>query len=265
MNTELYTPGYTENASDFMALRSVETHAQFFAPYLQPGMDLLDCGCGPGTITLGLAQRVAPGRVTGIDSGDSQIERARQNAAAHGVTNVEFRTASVYELPFADNTFDAVFSHALLEHLAEPVAALRELRRVLRPGGVAGVCSPDWSGFIIAPMSPELRAAIEFYKRIQTDNGGDVDAGGKLGSAMLDAGFTSVQMDARYECYRDRTHIGEYLAQRIEGEDGQDYAHGRGWRDRAGLARMAATLRNWQQKPDGLFAQAWVSAVGRVK
>ena len=91
--SEAYTPGHTQNATDFMAARTVESHGQFFVPYLTPGLSVLDCGCGPGSITLGIAARIAPGKVLGVDFGESQIERARSSAAAAGAGNATVQTA----------------------------------------------------------------------------------------------------------------------------------------------------------------------------
>src|SRR6185436_4435968 len=113
MSAELYTPGHTSNASDFMAKRSLQSHGQFFQNHLTPGVSVLDCGCGPGTITLGISRAVQPGPVTGVDFGASQIERATASASAEAVPNVTFRVADCYALPFADNAFDRVFSNAL--------------------------------------------------------------------------------------------------------------------------------------------------------
>ncbi|MGB0582185.1 MAG: methyltransferase domain-containing protein [Limisphaerales bacterium] len=192
MSGESYTPGHTENATAFMAGRTFVSHGQFFAPYLEPGLSVLDCGCGPGTITSGIAERVAPGQVTGIDFGESQIEIAQQSATA----NVSYQTDSCYELSFTDASFDRVFSHALLEHLNEPEKAFTEFHRVLKPGGIAGICCPDWGGFIFAPESDELTAAVKTYRDLQTANGGDVEAGRKLGEHMIAAGFQRVQLDA---------------------------------------------------------------------
>lgn len=250
MSTESYTPGHTENATAFMAGRTFESHGRFFAGYLEPGLQVLDCGCGPGTITLGVATLVAPGEVVGVDFGESQIAAAQNNASAAGVTNVSFQTASGYELPFADASFDRVFSHALLEHLQEPVKAMKEFHRVLRPGGIAGVCSPDWGGFLFAPESAELTAAVKTYRDLQAANGGDVEVGRKLGVHLSAAGFSDVRVDARYECYEDRERIGEYLAQQL---------------DLKNQPLAAKAFRDWSVKPASMFAQSWVWAIGVKK
>ena len=147
MSSNTYAPDYGAAMVSFMSQRTAEIHAGFVLPYLKPGWRVLDAGCGPGTITLGLARKVAPGQVVGIDIVEgSQFSDARERARCEGL-NVEFRKASVYELPFEDGSFDAVFSHALLEHLSAPAAAILELRRVLKPGGLIGLRAGDWVDF----------------------------------------------------------------------------------------------------------------------
>ncbi len=148
-NRERYTHGYGVS-SQGMATRSASHQAAFYLPYLHAGISLLDCGCGPGTITLGLAEAVAPGEVVSIDIGPSEVERATAFASKQGVANVRFEIANSYQLPFHDSTFDAVFAHTLLEHLAEPDVALAEMHRVLRPGGVIGVRDSDWGEWFLA-------------------------------------------------------------------------------------------------------------------
>src|SRR2546422_11302498 len=100
MVPESYTPGHTQSAVDFMSKRSLVSHGSFFVPYLQKGVSVLDCGCGPGTITLGIAAEVAPGSVTGVDFAQAQIGVARANALERGIRNVAFETADCYALPF---------------------------------------------------------------------------------------------------------------------------------------------------------------------
>ncbi len=247
MTTETYTPGHTQNATDFMSARSIQSHGQFFLPYLTPGLAVLDCGCGPGSITLGIAELVAPGQATGVDFGLSQIERATASAVSRRVENVRFQTADCYSLPFADGSFDRVFSHALMEHLAEPLRAVSEMYRVLKPGGVVGVCSPDWGGFVLAPPSRELSEAIEAYTSLQTNNGGDIQVGRKFGGYLQECGFKRIQMSARYECYSSLPMIGEYLALQLA---------------RKNEAQHAETLRQWSRSEGGMFAQCWVSCIG---
>ncbi len=256
-----YMPGYTPRIVRFMEARSAETHAQFFLPLLKPGMKLLDCGCGPGTITRGLAARVAPGEVVGIDLEETQIEIGRKDPAHPA--NLTYVQSGVYALPFPDGQFDAVFSHALFEHIAEPVKALREIKRVLKPGGVAGLCSPDWDGFMFAPPDPEVQAAAALFRRIQEANGGNTTAGRRLGVWLGEAGWRDVRMAARYECQQDLTLMSEFLYDRLARAPKQDDVFGRGWTDEASLKRILHALRLWEKRPDGLFGLTWVSAVGR--
>src|SRR5215510_13591224 len=113
--------------------------AAFLAPYLRTGMRLLDCGCGPGSITVDLARSVAPGEAIGIDLREDALAQGRALARERGIANLTFETASVYQLPYPDASFDAAFACAVLQHLAAPLAALKEMRRVLQPGGVIGI------------------------------------------------------------------------------------------------------------------------------
>ena len=243
-----YTPGHTSNAVDFMSRRTLESHGAFFIPLLADGMSVLDCGSGPGTITCDIAEGTPLGRVVGIDSEKSQVKLATDIARSRNLRNVEFRLADVYELPFQAESFDAVFSHALLEHLGEPCRAITELRRVLRPGGVMALSSPDWGGFLLASPSEKLSAAIVRYEEILTSNGGDPYVGRKVGQLLENSGFESVAMKARYEVYESLESIGEYLALQLEN---------------AGEWQHATTIREWASTPSGMFAQAWVTCTGR--
>ena len=116
-----YIVGYSPLTRQRHASRTVVRQAAFFLPHLRPGMSLLDCGCGPGTITIGLAQIVNPGQVVGIDMESSMVERARALGREQGLPNVHFQVANVFELPFSDGSFDAIFAHTLLYHLNQPL------------------------------------------------------------------------------------------------------------------------------------------------
>jgi SAM-dependent methyltransferase len=242
-----YTPGHGATAVNFMSGRSAGSHAHWFLSELHPGDDVLDVGCGPGSITLGLAEVASPGRVVGVDLSADQFDATRAVAEARGLS-VVFETASAHALPFADASFDAAFSHALLEHLSDPVAALGEMRRVIRGGGCVGVASPDWGGFIVTPHSNALDAAIERYTKLQRGNGGNVLAGRHLPQWVLAAGFKELSMGAWYERYESNHRIGEYLAAQLDSVD----------------VDAAATWRRWAQSPGAMFCQAWVWVVGRA-
>lgn len=232
----------------FLVRRTLFSHGAFFIPHLQPGMAVLDCACGPGSITQGIARNVAPGPVTGIDMSPSQIALGTERARSAGLANLSFREASVYALPFADASFDAVFSHALFEHLNDPVRAARECLRVLKPGGTIGVVTPDWDGFIVSPETPSMLAAVQEYRDTQNRNGGDVRTGRKLGAILTAAGFEGTHMQARYENFEPVTIITDLLAAHF---------------DREGQPAHAAAIREWQDQPGAFFAEAWVSCVAR--
>ena len=222
---------------------------------------MLDCGCGPGAITLGLAEIVYPGVTIGIDVESKQIDEAEALAFRLGGDNLRYKVASAYELPFDSQSFDRVFCNALMEHLAQPEAALEELRRVLKPGGVIGVCSPDWNGFIISPRAREVDEALALHRKLQTRNGDDPFIGAKLGAMLSEAGYQSVSMAAHYECFDDNATVADRLASEIEeavvdGDDAEEMA-------RTDPTLRAEALREWGRQPVTLFAQAWVSAVAR--
>lgn len=244
---ETYTPGHSKIASGFMALRDANTNAKFFTPHLEPNMRLLDCGCGPGSITCGLARQLLKGSVTGVDSELSQVELAVERARKSEIENVEFSVASAYRLPFPDASFDAVFSHALFEHLSEPTSALAEFYRVLVPGGLIGVRSPDWGGFLVTPTNPGVEAAIAFYAGMQTANGGDIHVGRKLPALARSTGFVKIDFSATYDCGQSPQVIGEYFADGLMA---------------MGANEEADAILEWGRDANALWATSWCETIG---
>ena len=134
---ERYTHGHHESVLRSHRWRTAENSAAYLLPHLRPGLDLLDVGCGPGTITLDLARarRAGPGRSASTRNADV-LRAATADAADAGLTNVTFEVGDAYALAFDDDRFDVVHAHQVLQHLADPVAALAEMARVRRPAGI---------------------------------------------------------------------------------------------------------------------------------
>jgi SAM-dependent methyltransferase len=182
-----------------MAVRTAEREAAFFLPLLTPGMKLLDAGCGPGTITVGLAQHVAPGEVTGFDIGESEVERATKLAAEKNLLNVSFQVADSTGLPFEDEEFDAVFSSAMLEHVPQREKALDEMIRVLKPDGVIGLRGGNHPGSLVGPKDDTLLKLEEVYIAIWMSRGGAPDFGIRQMPLLLERGMLDVHQTASYE------------------------------------------------------------------
>src|SRR5258708_3853107 len=193
--------GYGPAATAIMAERTAQSHAVFFLPHLKSGMRLLDCGCGPGTITLGFAELVAPGQVVGTEIEETHVALARENAAKRRVLNARFEAADLYDLPFADSSFDAVFISAVLGNLRQPILGVREAYRVLKPGGVIGLKEFDHGGDLVYPADPAIEKYSELYLRLRRENGHDPEGGRKLGALLLEAGFGALEFAAVYESF----------------------------------------------------------------
>jgi ubiquinone/menaquinone biosynthesis C-methylase UbiE len=245
-----------------IADRRVNEAAAFLLPHLKPGMSIVDAGCGPGSITLGLADAVRPGPVLGIDIEPAQVERATTSAAASGIDNVRFEAGSVYALPVPDASIDAVFAHAVLVHLDEPERALKEFRRVLRPGGVVAVREFDSSSLFFEPSTPLLEAIVSLCRRFFNRSLPDLRG---LRALLLAAGFaeTAVHASGRYWGSREempKVVIG--FESIFHSAAFRQTASEEGWADPEALEVLLAALRTWAQRPDAFCAQWTFAALG---
>ena len=170
MVSEKYTHGHPASVLRSHGWRTAENSAAYLLPQLRPGLDLLDVGCGPGTITIDLARLVGSGHAVGVDGAASAIEVARESAATAQV-DVAFAVDDAYALSFEDDRFDVVHAHQLLQHLADPVAALQEMRRVCRPGGTVAVRDADYAAMSWWPLDPRLNRWRELYSAARGPTG----------------------------------------------------------------------------------------------
>ena len=256
---ERYTHGY-DAASRTMEARSAESFAAFFLPYLRPGMRLLDVGCGPGTITLGLAAVTAPGEVVGIDVDEGEIARAREEAAKLGIATARFEVANAYELPFEDDSFHAVFSQAMLEHLQRPEDALKEMHRVLRDSGVIGLRAGTADGLVFGPMTSALELGGRVFRGLWRHNGGDPEFARQQLRVVCEAGFANPRFSASVNVL-DPATWGPMARDYNEEPARLQMAVDLGLADRDAVEAISGAWDEWTQDPAACLAQMWLEAV----
>ncbi|MDT5040849.1 MAG: hypothetical protein QOE51_1834 [Actinoplanes sp.] len=253
----VYTHGHHESVLRSHRWRTAENSAAYLLPHLKSGDALLDIGCGPGTITADLARIVAPGRVTALEVTDAALDLARAEIGSRGLATVGFAVGDVHALDFADDTFDVVHAHQVLQHVGDPVTALREMRRVTKPGGIVAVRDGDYAAFTWFPELPELNEWLDLYERVARGNGGEPDAGRRLLSWANQAGFAEVTATSSTWCFADpadRGWWGGLWADRILASDLARTALATGATTQDDLRRLSAGWKRWADDPDG-----WIS------
>ncbi len=251
---EHYTHGHHESVLRSHRWRTAANSAAYVLPWLKPDMEILDVGCGPGTITADLARLVPEGRVVGLDRSVEVLELAR--AERPSGLNLDYEEGDVYRLPFDPGSFDLVHAHQVLQHLADPVAALAEMRRVCRPGGLVAARDSDYPAMTWYPEEPGMERWREVYCGTARANGGEPAAGRRLLAWARQAGFTEVTATASVWCFatpEDRAWWGGLWADRILQSAVADAARDAGLATADELAEMSAAWRRWAERPDGWF------------
>lgn len=252
---DTYTHGHAPSVLRSHRWRTAENSAGYLLPHLRAGQRLLDVGCGPGTITVDLARRVAPGPTVGADQAAAVVAEA---AAQPDVpATCRFEVADVYALPYDDGAFDVVHAHQVLQHLGDPVAALRELCRVTAPGGVVAVRDSIYRAMAWYPRLPGLDRWLEVYCAVAEANGGEPDAGSHLLAWAHAAGATDVRASATAWCYatpEERAWWSDLWAERTTSTALADRAVALGVADADELTELGAAWRAWGAHPDAWFA-----------
>jgi 2-polyprenyl-3-methyl-5-hydroxy-6-metoxy-1,4-benzoquinol methylase len=255
MSNERYTHGHVEPVMRSHRWRTAENSAAYLLPHLAPGTSLLDVGCGPGNITVDLADRVAPGRVSGVDASAEAVDMATHAyAASH--PEVSFEVADVYALPYADGTFDVVHAHQVLQHLADPSTALAEMARVTRPGGLVAARDADYGAFTWYPADPALDAWRAMYTAVTRANAGEANGGRHLLAWAHAVGLHDVAATATAWCFAepdDRAWWGGLWADRSTASPLAERALELGIATADELQAMADGWHRWADHPDGWF------------
>ena len=200
-STPDYTMGFGEEILESLRRYTAASNAAYLLPYLRPGLRVLDFGCGPGSISVGLAKAVAPGELHGVDMEASQVELARSVAKASGQANALFHVGDVADLPFEDASFDVAHCHNLLMHVPDTSAALAEVTRVLKPGGVIGCREMICGASFTHPDFGVIRKAWDMFEDLLTMDDAHPQMGSDLKAVLLEAGFANVRATASFDTY----------------------------------------------------------------
>ncbi len=256
--------GYSEEMIESLMRRTAATNAAYLLPHLKPGMRILDVGSGPGNISVGLAQAVDPGPLYGIDQEESQVDLARAVAAYRQQENATFRVASATNLPFEDDFFDVAHCHDVLMHIPDTQAALAEVRRVLKPGGVIGCREMIGESCFTYPDYGVIGKAWEMFEDLIATDGGHPQLGKDLKTQLSRAGFADARITASFDIYSTPEEIDFiygialqwFLSQEME-EIALQYG--------AATVELAEAIRaaygRWKEDPGALCALAFGEAV----
>ena len=253
---DVYTHGHSESVLRSHRWRTAANSAAYLLPRITPDARILDVGCGPGSITLELAALAPNGSVLGVDRSEEVVAEAAASARRGAVGNVGFVVGDVYALAQPTDTFDVVHAHQVLQHLSHPVAALREMARVCRPGGIVAARDSDYSAFTWWPAVPELDEWLALYRAVARGNGAEPDAGRRLASWAREAGLEVVSSTAGVWCFSSPEDVawwGGLWAERVVGSGLAQQATDRGLASAADLERLAEGWRRWAASPDAWF------------
>ena len=256
LHSDVYTHGHQESVLRSHTSRTAENSAAYLVPHLTHGLSVLDVGSGPGTITADFARLVAPGQVVGLDRAPEAVAAATALARDLHLSNLSFDTGNAYELDFPAGSFDVVHAHQVLQHLTNPVAALKDMRRVAKPGGIVAVRDADFHGMSWYPQLPELEEWMDIYQRVARHNQAEPDAGRRLLHWTQAAGFTELTPSSAnwlYATQQQRAWLAGVWADRVVGSAFAEQAVAYGIADPAALARISAGWRAWGAAEDGWF------------
>jgi ubiquinone/menaquinone biosynthesis C-methylase UbiE len=244
-----YSVSHEEAQVEYVGGRRAAQWVNFFLSHLKPNFSVLDCGCGPGSITLDIAELVAPGLVIGID-----------------VDDVSFEQGDAHALSFKENSFDAVLAHTILYHINGRLRTMREFHRVLKPGGVAGIADDDLR---IAAFSPDLHCwhrLIDVWTQVVQHNGGNPFYSRHLRKLMLDAGFDKTAgfaVAAEQYGTLDQTRLyAKLVIDVMKSPRFVNLVTRQGWSSKAELSRIRRGLRAWGERPDAFYAVMYCAAIG---
>ncbi|PRZ29262.1 ubiquinone/menaquinone biosynthesis C-methylase UbiE [Antricoccus suffuscus] len=254
--SDRYTHGHHESVLRSHTWRTADNSAAYLLPHLRPAMRLLDVGCGPATITIDFARILSSGSVVGLEPIEQPLETARKNAADAGVGNIEFVIGDVYGLEYADDSFDVVHAHQVLQHLTDPVAAIKEMARVCKPDGYLAFRDADYAAMSWFPQVARLDEWQELYQTVTRSNRAEPNAGRHLKKWSQDAGLVDMTLTASVWSYATAEEVAWWSSlwadRTISSNFGvQAVADGHVTAEEA--ADISAGWREWGEDPAAVF------------
>ena len=260
-----YAHGHAPSVVGHHARRTVADSAAFLVPYLDSGMSLMDVGCGPGSITVELADIVSPGRVFAFDVSETAVEAARAVVADGGHTNVEIAHGNVYGM--GEERFDVIYAHQVLQHLSDPVSALVEMKQRLNPGGLVAVRDSDYAGMFWAPRPPAFDRWRELYHEMNRRLGLESCAGRWLPTWVSEAGFTDINVTSStwtHATPEARAIWGSAWQKRVLDSSYAEHAVRMGLASEDELQEISDTFAWWADQPSAMWVVTHVEVVARV-
>ena len=151
----------SKEAGEALGKRSLDKDFPELLSYLKPGLKVLDVGCGPGSVTLNVAETVNPGEVVGIDAVEDWVEDANNRAGKQNQSNITYRHMDAHDLVFSDDHFDVTYSRQAMQYFIDPVRCLREQKRVTKKGGWVYAKMADLGIRLMYPSCPEYYEVLD--------------------------------------------------------------------------------------------------------
>ena len=265
-STPDYTLGFGETIVETFRRYTVESQAGHILPRLERGQRVLDFGCGPGNLSVGLASAVNPGEMHGVDMEESQIRLARSIAEAGGFDNAIFQVADVADLPFEDGFFDVAHDHQVLMHIPDTLGALEEVKRTLKPGGLISCREMVTLGSFTYPDYGVIDEAWRIFADLLMADDAHPRMGRELKRHLLDAGFEDIEVAFDYDVYggaEDVEFIYNVASQWFLADEIMDAAIKYGAATEELRDRIRDAYARWREHPGAFCALAYGTAIAR--
>ncbi len=255
-----YIHGTTASEQDRLRRLNDLTNGPFVAFLsLREGERVLEVGSGLGYLAAEVAEHVGAGEVMGIEYSAAQLAHAQSLGA-----RVRFVQGDAHQLPFADESFDLVYCRYVLEHVADPLAVLCEMRRVLRPGGRVRVQENDISVNVFEPECPTFDRLWSQFVVLQARLGGDALVGRRLFQLFQAAGLREIELSIQSEVHWSGS-AGfvpwvQNLLENVTGATESFISQGLATRDE--ITAVERELRSFMSRPDASAHFYWNRAAG---